>query len=178
MGSRCATTASVSAGLNSPHRMAPHSASTSSLVIPVHSWYIVRRFVASGRSGLSNSIPSIASVLHRLIFFAISSGVSRTLMRDPSAGLDLDIFAVPSVSDRPRASLGNVRLGNLQNLPPAEPTARRAHHPWDPSSPLAVQVVHARSAMSRVSSRCCRWSSPTGTTSALYSRMSAAMSTG
>ena len=35
-----------------------------------------------------------------------------------------------------------------------------------------------RSARSRVISRCCRWSSPTGTNAASYMRMSAAMSTG
>ena len=42
----------------------------------------------------------------------------------------------------------------------------------------ARSVIFPQSAMSRVSSRCCFWSSPVGTSVALYSRMSAACSTG
>lgn len=46
--------------------------------------------------------------LQRLIFLAISSGVSVRLMRLPSASADLDIFAVPSTSDMTRAPAGGI----------------------------------------------------------------------
>ena len=173
-------TASVSAGLKSPHRMDPHSPKTSSLVRPVHSWYIVSKFVASGRSGLPNSRPSNASVLHRLIFLAISSGVSSTLILLPSAGLDFDIFAEPSVRDMTLAPASGMYASGTRRISPPLNRPDGAREPFGPiffHLPPPYKLL-TRPAMSRVSSRCCRWSSPTGTMSALYSKMSLAMSTG
>ena len=149
----------------------------------MQSWYIVRRFVASGRSGFRNSKPSNASVLHRLIFFAISSGESSTLIRLPSAGLLLLIFDVPSVRDITRApAFGMYASGTFRTSPPRNrPLGARAPSPF--FGPNFFHLfppyrLFTLAATSRVSSRCCRWSSPTGTTSALYSKMSAAISTG
>ena len=102
------------------------------------------------------------------------------MIRDPSAGFDLDIFAVPSVRLITRApASGMYASGTLSTSPPR-------NRPLGAFVPLAPIFFHlfppyrlfTRFAMSRVSSRCCLWSSPTGTTSALYSRMSAAMRTG
>ena len=79
-------------------------------------------------------------------------------MRLAGSGSDLDILAAGSWSDMIRAPvLGMIGSGRGNSSP------KRALK---------------RSARSRVSSRCCFWSSPTGTASARKSRMSAAISTG
>eukprot|EP01018_Ginkgo_biloba_P001978 Gb_29713 [translate_table: standard] len=73
MGSKCAITASASRGLNWPQFISLHSSITSSLVFPVTNWYIERRLLHSGLSGLSNSRPEKESVLQRLTLLAIIS---------------------------------------------------------------------------------------------------------
>ena len=49
---------------------------------------------------------------------------------------------------------------------------------WSGTTNTSPKRVLKRAAMSRMSSTCWRWSSPTGTSSARYSSTSAAMSTG
>eukprot|EP00879_Flechtneria_rotunda_P026519 GHRR01028281.1.p2 GENE.GHRR01028281.1~~GHRR01028281.1.p2 ORF type:complete len:140 (-),score=33.35 GHRR01028281.1:51-470(-) len=48
------------------------SVNTSSFVLPVANWYIVSRFVASGRSGISHSSARKLSVLHRFTYSTAS----------------------------------------------------------------------------------------------------------
>ena len=100
------------------------------------------------------------SVLALRILREICSASSVRLMRLASEGSDLDIFFVPSRRDMTRVA-GPWMIGSG--------TGKK---PGTPKSLLNL------AAMSRVSSTCCFWSSPTGTMSVWYSRMSAAMSTG
>ena len=58
-------------------------------------FYTTSKFVHSGRSGLSHSRPTRRSVLHRLIFLEMTSGLSRRLMRVLSFSALLDILFVP-----------------------------------------------------------------------------------
>ena len=59
-------------------------------------WYMLSRFVHSGRAGLSHSRPMESSVLQRLILRLIVSASSIKLMRLPSLGSLLLILLVPS----------------------------------------------------------------------------------
>ncbi len=77
-------------------------------------------------------------------FWLIRSGVSVRLMRLMSDGSDFDILAVPSRSDMIRAAAGGMIGSGKVN------------------SSTAKSVLNLV-AMSRASSRCCFWSSPTGT---------------
>lgn len=65
MGSKCAIKASVNSGLNPPQLSPSTSFATSSLLLPVDSWYSVSRFVASGL--LSQPTVGLSSDLARLI---------------------------------------------------------------------------------------------------------------
>lgn len=80
------------------------SAKMSSRVRPVTAWYMLSRFVHSGRSGLSHSSPVKRSVLHFLIFLEITSGVSNRLIRELSFSALLDILLVPSCQRHIRQS--------------------------------------------------------------------------
>ena len=89
------------------------------------------------------------SVLDLRILAAMVSASSVRLMRDWSEGSDLDILAAPSRRDMTRVA-----------------------GPWIRGSgrgkkPGALKSLLNLPAMSRVSSRCCFWSSPTGTSVAL-----------
>ena len=76
------------------------------------------------------------------------------LMRDMSEGSDFDIFLVPSRRLMTRVA-GPMITGSGcgKNRPSSKPAALMA-------SPKSLLNFWA---MSRVSSRCCFWSSPTGT---------------
>ena len=88
------------------------------------------------------------SDLARRILSAIVSASSVRLIRDCSDGSDLDIFLVPSRSDMTRVASPRIIGSGSGNSSTAK---RRLNEP----------------AMSRASSRCCFWSSPTGTWVAL-----------
>mmetsp|Transcript_19196 Transcript_19196/g.44463 ORF Transcript_19196/g.44463 Transcript_19196/m.44463 type:complete len:207 (+) Transcript_19196:93-713(+) len=162
MGLRCWTTASARTGLNSPHVMSPTSARMSSLdrLVGWTAAKMLSRLVASGRSGLSHSMPSKESVLHRLILSRMVLGSSRTLIREPSAGSLLDILEVPSVRLMTRApSLRIMASGSTKTGRDGTPAALQRFLYW---FPLQNKSLNRRTT-SRVNSRCCLWSSPTGT---------------
>mmetsp|Transcript_121 Transcript_121/g.375 ORF Transcript_121/g.375 Transcript_121/m.375 type:complete len:210 (+) Transcript_121:326-955(+) len=128
------------------------------------------RFVASGLSGFPNSSPSNKSVFARLNFVSICLGVSSKLILDPSFSALLDILLVPSCRLMILAPTGGMYgSGMVKTLPPLPPLF---FHLRPPNLSLILE------AMSLVSSMCCFWSSPTGTRSALYSSMSAAIRVG
>ena len=92
----------------------------------------------------------------------------------------MDIFAVPSVSDMTRAPASGMYASGTRKI---SPPRNRPEGAFVPFAPIFFHLfppyrLFTRPAMSRVNSKCWRWSSPTGTTSALYSRMSAAINTG
>ncbi len=77
-------------------------------------------------------------------FLAMASGPSVRLIRLASTGSDFDIFRVPSLSDMIRVAAPSITASAIG----------KNSTPW---SWLNL------AAMSRVSSMCCFWSSPTGT---------------
>ena len=102
-------------------------------------------------------LPSV-SVTARAIFRRIASGSSSTSMMPATDEDDLLILAVGSCRSVIFATSRMMYAAGTVNVSP---------YRW-----------LNRMARSRLSSRCCRWSSPTGTWSVWYSRMSAACSTG
>ena len=111
----------------------------------------------SSPSRLSGS--GSGSVFALRILSATVSASSVRLIRDMSDGSDFDIFLVPSRSDITRVA-----------APPITGSGRGKK-----STPKSLLNF---AAMSRVSSRCCFWSSPTGTWVVWYTSMSAAISAG
>mmetsp|Transcript_29711 Transcript_29711/g.63635 ORF Transcript_29711/g.63635 Transcript_29711/m.63635 type:complete len:218 (+) Transcript_29711:93-746(+) len=177
MGFRWAITASARTGLNSPHDIPPTSSRMSSLVRLV-GWTaakMLRRLVASGRSGLSHSMPGRESVLHRLILSRMVLGSSRTLIREVSEGSLLDILEVPSVRLMTRdPSLRMMASGSTKTGRDGIPAALHRFLYWFPLQNMSLN----RRTISRVNSKCCLWSSPTGTFVDWYNMMSAPMRMG
>ncbi len=108
------------------------------------------KFAASGRpsspAGVSGS--GCGSVVAFWILRRIVSASSVMFIREYSEGSDLLIFAVPSRSDMTRVAGPKISGSGIGNKS-------------TPKSPLNFW------AMSRANSRCCFWSSPTGTCVAL-----------
>ena len=123
------------------------------------------RFLASGRP----SSPAISlgrasgSVLAFLIFLEIVSASSVRLMRERSEGSDFDIFFDPSRRLMMRAA-GPPITGSVIGKKPSTVSSPTFISTPTPSSAMRPEKSLLNFwAMSRVNSRCCFWSSPTGT---------------
>ena len=84
-------------------------------------------------------------------------------MRDRSDGSDFDIFFEPSRSDMTRGA-GPSISGSVSGKKPLTVSSPTIISTPTPSSAMRAEKSLLNFwAMSRVSSRCCFWSSPTGT---------------
>ena len=108
---------------------------------------MVSRLRASGRSGLSNSRPTYASVFARLILLTIVSGLSSRFKRLPSASADLLILLEPSCARRRAArrwaAAKGVLYPHLRADPPGCGTTQSSK-PTVPASSFACKLGRHR----------------------------------
>src|SRR4051794_18844775 len=156
IGASLVTHKSTSAFLKLENWPPPKSLSTSALERPESAAKMPTRLSASGRASrpFSSVGSGSGSVLALRTFCAMVSASSVKLMRELSDASDFDIFLVPSRKLMTRVAGPVIKgSGSGKNRPSLAP--------W-------LRIESAKSllnfcAMSRDSSRCCFWSSPTGT---------------